>query len=200
MARLVGVLGGTFDPPHYGHLRLAGEARRMLLLDKVLWVVTAVPPHKPLAPVASIDTRLQLVRAALKDEQGFELSLADVERPAPHYAAGTMEWLRQRDPAAQFAYIMGSDSLIDLPTWHDPAGFLALCWRLAVLQRPGPKPDLATLEEALPGLGEKVVWVEATLVDVSASEIRRRVKQDLPYKHLMPPGVAKIIEDLGLYR
>lgn len=172
----------------------------MLLLDKVLWVVTAVPPHKPLAPVASIDTRLQLVRAALKDEQGFELSLADVERPAPHYAAGTMEWLRQRDPAAQFAYIMGSDSLIDLPTWHDPAGFLALCWRLAVLQRPGPKPDLATLEEALPGLGEKVVWVEATLVDVSASEIRRRVKQDLPYKHLMPPGVAKIIEDLGLYR
>ena len=199
MARLIGVFGGTFDPPHFGHLRLAGEARRTLLLEKVLWVVTTFPPLKPNPPVASIDLRLDMVRAALHREQAFELSLADVERPAPHYAVGTLEWLQAREPSAQFAYIMGSDSLINLPAWHEPQRFLDLCWRIAVLLRPGARPDMQALESVLPGLGAKVTWVEATLIDVSASEIRRRVKADLPYKHLVPPGVAGIIEESGVY-
>lgn len=199
MARLIGVLGGTFDPPHFGHLRLAGEARRTLLLEKVLWVVTTFPPLKPNPPIASIDLRLEMVRAALQGEQAFELSLADVERPAPHYAVGTLEWLRAHDPSAQFAYIMGSDSLSNLPAWHEPERFLGLCWRIAVLLRPGARPDMEALESALPGLSAKVTWVEATLIDVSASEIRRRVKADQPYRHLVPPGVAGIIEESGVY-
>jgi len=199
VARLIGVLGGTFDPPHFGHLRLAGEARRTLLLDKVLWVVTTFPPLKPNPPIASIDLRLEMVRAALRGEGGFELSMADVDRPAPHYAVGTLEWLRERDPSAQFVYIMGSDSLRNLPAWHDPQRFLDLCWRIAVLLRPGAKPDMAALEAVLPGLTAKVAWVEATLIDVSASEIRRRIKADQPFKHLVPPDVARIIEDSGVY-
>lgn len=199
MARLIGVFGGTFDPPHFGHLRLAGEARRTLLLEKVLWVVTTFPPLKPNPPVAPIDLRLDMVRAALHGEQAFELSLADVDRPAPHYAVGTLEWLQAREPSAQFAYLMGSDSLSNLPAWHEPRRFLDLCWRIAVLLRPGARPDLQALESVLPGLGAKVTWVEATLIDVSASEIRRRVKADLPYKHLVPPGVAGIIEESGVY-
>jgi nicotinate-nucleotide adenylyltransferase len=200
VARLIGVFGGTFDPPHFGHLRLAGEARRWLLLEKVLWVVTAVPPHKPDAPVAPVGVRLDMVRAALAGQVGFELSLADIDRPGPHYALGTLEWLRARDPGAEYVYIMGSDGLIDLPTWHDPVAFLAQCSRLAVLRRPGLKPDMEMLEAALPGVTDKVVWVEATLVDISASEIRRRVKADLPYRHLVPAAVADIIDRLGLYR
>ncbi len=199
MARLIGVFGGTFDPPHFGHLRLAGEARRTLLLEKVLWVVTTFPPLKPNPPVASIELRLEMVRAALRGEHGFELSLADVERPAPHFAVGTLEWLQARDPSAQFAYIMGSDSLSKLPDWHEPQRFLERCWRIAVLLRPGARPDMDGLESILPGLSAKVTWVEATLIDVSASEIRRRVKADLPYKHLVPPGVAGIIDESGVY-
>ncbi len=199
MARLIGVFGGTFDPPHFGHLRLAGEARRTLLLEKVLWVVTTFPPLKPNPPVASIELRLEMVRAALRGEHGFELSLADVERPAPHFAVGTLEWLQARDPSAQFAYIMGSDSLRKLPDWHEPQRFLERCWRIAVLLRPGARPDMDGLESILPGLSAKVTWVEATLIDVSASEIRRRVKADLPYKHLVPPGVAGIIDESGVY-
>ena len=199
MARLIGVLGGTFDPPHFGHLRLAGEARRTLLLDKVLWVVTTFPPLKPNPPTASIDLRLEMVRAALRGENGFELSMADVDRPAPHYAVGTLEWLRERNPSAQFAYIMGSDSLRNLPAWHEPQRFLDLCWRIAVLLRPGARPDMTALEAVLPGLTAKVAWVEATLIDVSASEIRRRIKADQPYRHLVPPDVVRIIEDSGVY-
>lgn len=200
MARLIGVFGGTFDPPHFGHLRLAGEARRTLLLEKVLWVVTAFPPLKPNPPIASIDLRLEMVRAALDGEPAFELSLADVDRPAPHYAVGTLEWLRARDPSAQFAYIMGSDSLSNLPAWHDPRRFLDLCWRLAVLLRPGARPDMAALEAELPGITAKVTWVEGTLIDVSASEIRRRVRADLPFRHLVPPKVAELIEASGVYQ
>jgi len=199
VARLIGVLGGTFDPPHFGHLRLAGEARRTLLLDKVLWVVTTFPPLKPNPPTASIDLRLEMVRAALRGENGFELSMADVDRPAPHYAVGTLEWLRERNPSAQFAYIMGSDSLRNLPAWHEPQRFLDLCWRIAVLLRPGARPDMTALEAVLPGLTAKVAWVEATLIDVSASEIRRRIKADQPYRHLVPPDVVRIIEDSGVY-
>ena len=199
MARLIGVFGGTFDPPHFGHLRLAGEARRKLLLEKVLWVVTTFPPLKPNPPVASIELRLDMVRAALRGEHGFELSLADVERPAPHFAVGTLDWLQARDPSAQFAYIMGSDSLSKLPDWHEPQRFLERCWRIAVLLRPGARPDMEGLESILPGLSAKVTWVEATLIDVSASEIRRRVKADLPYKHLVPPSVAGIIDKSGVY-
>jgi nicotinate-nucleotide adenylyltransferase len=200
MGGLIGVFGGSFDPPHYGHLRLAGEARRALGLDPVLWVVTASPPHKPAWPLSPINLRLEMVRAALEDQEGFELSLADVDRQQPHYAVGTIEWLQAKDPEARYVYVLGSDSLSDLPKWHQPQLLVSRVWRLGVLRRPGANPDLQALESAIPGIGNKVEWIEAPQIDISSREIRRRVREGLPYQHLLPPAVAALIEGHGLYQ
>lgn len=200
MAGLIGVFGGTFDPPHLGHLTLADEARATFGLKRVLWVVTAQPPHKPDEPVSPIDVRLAMVSASIAGDPGFELSRADVDRPGPHYAVDTMRWLDERMPGERWAYLMGEDSLRDLPTWHTPARFLDACTLLGVMRRPGVEEDLSELEGILPGLAAKLRFFEAPLVDVSASDVRRRVRDGLPYRYLVPTGVAEIIEHQDLYR
>ena len=150
MAGLIGVFGGTFDPPHYGHLILAEEARQALHLERVLWVVTSRPPHKPHQPVTAVDERLALVQAAIAGNPAFAISLADVERPAPHYAVGTLRWLQARHPDAGLVYLMGSNSLRDLPSWHAPQEFIEACTAVAVMRRPGAEVDLVRLERTHP--------------------------------------------------
>ena len=200
MAGLIGVFGGTFDPPHLGHLILADEARTALGLDQVLWVVTATPPHKPGEPISPVQVRLEMVSAAIAGNAAFELSRADIDRPGPHYAVDTLRWLSDRMSGARWAYLVGEDSLRDLPTWHTPARFLEACTLLGVMRRPGVEEDLGALERVLPGLAAKVRFFEAPLVGVSASDIRRRVKEGLPYRYLVPFQVAEIIEGQKLYR
>jgi nicotinate-nucleotide adenylyltransferase len=200
MAGLIGVFGGTFDPPHYGHLILAEEARHALHLEQVLWVVTARPPHKPRQPVTPVDVRLALVQAAIAGNPAFALSLADVERPAPHYAVGTLYWLQARHPEAGLVYLMGSDSLRDLPNWHAPREFIEACTAIAVMRRPGAEVDLVRLERLVPGLRLRVRYFDAPLLSLSAQEVRRRVHAGRSYRYLVPPAVADLIAELGLYR
>lgn len=200
MAGLIGVFGGTFDPPHVGHLILADEGQAALGLEKVLWVVTGVPPHKPDAPLSHLEVRLRMVRAAIAGNAAFEISRADIDRPAPHYAVGTMAWLRERMPGAHFVYLIGSDSLRDLPAWHTPSEFLSACAALGLMHRPGAKVDLAALETQIPGLAEKVRIFEAPLVGVSGRDIRERVRTGAPYRYLVPQAVAEIILEERLYR
>ncbi len=200
MAGLIGVFGGTFDPPHLGHLVLADEAYHALALEKVLWVVTGDPPHKPGMPITPVEHRLAMVQAAIAGDDRFELSRADVDRPGPHYAEGTLRWLQERLPGIPLAYLMGADSLRDLPDWHQPERFLARCDRLGVMRRPGIDVDLQALEARLPGVAAKVRFFDAPLIGVSARGLRRRISHGLPHRYLLPTEVLEYIETKGLYR
>lgn len=200
MAGLIGVFGGTFDPPHLGHLILAEGARSAFDLERVVWVVTGSPPHKPSRPITPVAIRVAMVDAAIQGNEAFEVSRADVDRPPPHYAVGTLEWLASRHAGANFVYLVGEDSLRDLPTWHNPQQLLAACAMLGVMRRPGVQYDLGLLQASLPGLMEKLRFYEAPLIGISGQEIRRRVRQGISYRYLVPDSVADIIEREGLYR
>jgi len=195
----LGVFGGTFDPPHYGHLHLVRAAQTQLALDKVLWVVTADPPHKQSSPLSPLADRLAMVEAIIADQPAYEISRVDIDRPGPHWAADTVRLLSGQHPADQLIYLMGGDSLRDLPTWGRPLEFLAHC-ALGVLRRPGDAFDLSTLEAQLPGLTAKVQFVEAELQPVASHLIRRRVQAGESVTGLVPPAVAKIIFKRQLYR
>ncbi len=200
MDGLVGVLGGTFDPPHIGHLVLADVGKWALNLEKVIWVVTAQPPHKPDAPISSIEDRIAMVEMAIGDDPAFELSHADIDRPGPHYAIDTLRWLADRYSGIHFAYLMGADSLMDLPTWHDPMGFLEICGVLGVMRRPGVEVDMQELELELPGVTGKVTFFNAPLIGCSGQDIRHRVRNREPFRYLLPQGIVEFIEEKGLYR
>ncbi len=201
MARLrLGVFGGTFDPPHHGHLALAEAARRELHLDRVLWVLTPAPPHKTDRRITPLHDRLAMLQAALLNRPEFVLSHVEIDRPPPYYAVDTMRLLRLQFPGAWLAYLMGADSLRDLPHWHAPRDFVAACDALGVVRRPGVTVDLSALEAALPGDRAKIRFVEAPLLDIAASDIRRRVRAGESIVSLVPPPVAALIADRGLYR
>ncbi len=195
-----GLFGGTFDPPHIAHLILAAEAHAQLRLDRVFWVVTPQPPHKVDQPLSPWPVRVRLVQAAIADNPAFELSLVEGERPGPHYAVDTLRIMRQRHPEAQWVYLMGGDSLASLPRWHRPHDFVALCDEIGVLRRPEDRVDLEALERHLPGLRAKVRFLHTPRLDIAASDIRRRVAQGHPYRYFVHPGVAWLIEALGLYQ
>jgi nicotinate-nucleotide adenylyltransferase len=196
----IGIFGGTFDPPHIGHQILAAEAAAQLGLERVLWVLTPTPPHKLGRCISPDRDRLRLVGAAVAGNPLFEVSTIEFERPGPHFASDTLGALALRYPGAHFIYLMGGDSLRDLPTWHEPLVFLERCAGVGVMRRPGDAVDLAALERVLPGVRAKVSFVEAPLVDISASDIRVRAANGRPYRYLVPAAVFRIIEKLQLYR
>lgn len=198
-ATRLGLLGGTFDPPHNGHLLLARAARAQLNLDLVLWVVTADPPHKQERQITPVADRLDLVAAAIAGEPAFAISRVDVDRPGPHWAADTVALLQAEFPNAELFYLMGGDSLRDLPTWGRPREFVSCC-TLGVLRRPGDEVDLASLEQKIPGLTERLRFVDVPPLNIASHEVRQRVRAGQPIDQLVPPAVARLIEDRGLYR
>lgn len=198
MGRL-GIFGGTFDPPHLGHLILAAEAQSQLGLELVLWVLTAGPPHKPEQPLAALQHRLDMLTAAIGDNPLFQVSRVDIDRPAPYYAVDTVRLLAQAYPGKELVYLMGGDSLHDLPTWHQPHQFVDACGGIGVMRRPGDQVDLENLDKLLPGILEKISFVEAPLLEISSSEIRSRVSQGRPFRYYLPPAVYAIIQDRKIY-
>jgi nicotinate-nucleotide adenylyltransferase len=146
----IGIFGGTFDPPHIGHLVLAAEAHKQLGLDRLLWVLTPDPPHKQGRSIAPLDHRLAMVKLAIADDPQFELSTVELTRPGPHYALDTVQILAGQNPGADLVYLMGGDSLRDLPTWHRPADFISACHRIGVMRRPEDAVDLVALEKTCP--------------------------------------------------
>lgn len=200
MQQRIGIFGGTFDPPHLGHMILAAEAVDQLHLDRLLWVLTPDPPHKRGCRIASWEDRLQLVMAALGDDPAFELSRVDIDRPGPHYTLDTVRLLAQANPDAALIYLIGGDSLHDLPNWHQPQAFLEACDELGVMRRPGDAVDMTVLEAQLPGLTAKVRFIDAPLLEISSREIRERIHSGHPYRYYLPPAVFEIIRQRGLYR
>jgi nicotinate-nucleotide adenylyltransferase len=196
----IGIFGGTFDPPHLGHLILAAEARAQLGLERLLWVLTPDPPHKQGQSIAPLEQRLEMVRLAIGEDAQFEISDVELNRPGPHYALDTVQLLSAQNPAAKLVYLMGGDSLRDLPTWHRPAEFVAACDLIGVMRRPGAEIDQASLEKSLPGLGAKVRFVEAPLLDIAARDIRRRIAEGRPFRYFLPERVYEYILRNSLYQ
>jgi nicotinate-nucleotide adenylyltransferase len=196
----MGIFGGTFDPPHLGHLILAAEARTQLGLERLLWVLTPDPPHKQGQSITPLAERLEMVRLAIANDPQFEISSVEMNRPGPQYAQDTISLLAAEYPRMKLVYLMGGDSLRTLPTWHRPADFVSACSLIGVMRRPGDTIELATLEESLPGLSAKVRFVEAPLLDIAAREIRARIAEGRPFRYFLPEKVYEFIESHGLYR
>ncbi len=199
-AARLGIFGGSFDPPHLGHLILASEAMDQLHLSKVLWVVTLDPPHKRGQPLTPLDLRLEMVRAAIEDNPAFEISRAEIDRPGPHFAYETVRLLAQQYPGTELVYLIGGDSLRDLPAWRDPQALLAGVAALGVLRRPRTRIDLAKLEEKIPGLSVKIEFIRAPQLEISSSQVRRRAAGGGPFRYYLPEKVYQIICEHQLYR
>jgi nicotinate-nucleotide adenylyltransferase len=195
----LGIFGGTFDPPHIGHLILAADAQAQLGLERVLFVLTSNPPHKTGRLITPIKDRLALLQAALDDDPNFELSHVDIDRPPPHYAVDTVRLLREQKPGSALVYLMGGDSLADLPTWHRPQEFVQACDTIGVMCRPGRAVDLEALDSKLPGLKERVRFIQAPMLAISSSELRQRMAQGQTFRYYLPPAVYQLIRKRGLY-
>jgi len=196
----LGVFGGTFNPPHHGHLILASEACDQAKLDKVLWVLTPLSPFKQEQVLPPVDIRLNMLRAAVNKDSRFEISFIDINRPAPHFASETMQLLRRAHPDAELFYIMGADSLSDLPAWHAPQEFLSACDGLLVMHREQEEVMIGSLEDSLPGITPKIHLLASPVVDISSREIRERIGQKRSVRYLLPDGVLSIIEENRLYQ
>jgi nicotinate-nucleotide adenylyltransferase len=189
----LGVFGGTFDPPHVGHVSLTRELQESGAFDEILWIPVGVPPHKPVNPLTSPKLRMEMVRAAIDGCAHQSVSDSELLREGPSYTVETLRALRSECPEATPVLIIGSDQFAELAGWHEAEEVVRFA-DVCVLPRGGL--ELATV---LPPLS--VVWSVADVspVDVSSSGVRRRVREGRPYRHLVPAGVAYIIERESLY-
>jgi len=196
----IGIYGGTFDPPHLGHLILADEARNQLQIDRLLWVLAAHPPHKQQQEVSPLSQRLELIRAAIASEPCFELSTVDIDRAGPHYALDTVRIISAQFPGEEITYIMGGDSLRDLPNWHMPLQLMQACTWIGVMRRPDDDVHLTTLEKCLPGISAKVMFLDAPRLEISSSQIRLRIAEGRPFRYYLPVPVFDLVVQRGYYR
>ena len=196
----IGVFGGTFDPPHLGHMILAMEAYSQLKLDRLLWVLTPDPPHKRGQEISPIRQRLALSQAALRSEPLFELSRVEIDRPGPHFVSDTMHILNGQYPDDELIYLIGGDSLHDLPNWDRPREFIQACHALGVMRRPDDEVNLPWLEEQLPGLTSKLRFIDVPLLEISSKQIRQRISDGMPYRYYLLPQVYTLICKRGCYR
>ncbi len=197
----LGILGGTFDPIHNGHLELAQAVAQSLALPMVVFVPVGDPPHKQRQPITPAAHRLRMVELALAERPKFAVSRVDVDRPGPHYSVDTVRLLRGKyNVAAEDCYfILGADTLMGLPSWYKPGQLLELC-RLAVVHRPGYHPNLSLLAKRLPGVRAKITWVAMPDVFISATAVRHRVAQGLSIAQYVPARVARYIAQHNLYK
>ena len=194
----VGVMGGTFDPIHVGHLAVAEEAREALGLEAVLFVPAGVPPHKSIGGVSSVEHRVGMVELAIADNPAFRLSRVEVDRAGPSWTVDTLELLRQAHP--ELVLILSAETLAGLPGWHDPARLFALA-QVAIVPRPGHEPpDDAWLDRHFPGARSRVTRLDGPRLMLSSTAIRDRVAARRSIRYLVPDAVARYIGDHGLYQ
>jgi nicotinate-nucleotide adenylyltransferase len=194
----VGILGGTFDPIHHGHLVIAEEAREALGLERVLLVPASSPPHKPGRPVTDAAHRLAMVELAIAGNPAFAASRIEVERGGASYSLDTLEALRD-EGVEQPWFILSTEALAGFPAWREPDRILSLC-RLAVVPRGGyDQLDRAWVAERFPGLEERVTFLSGPLLPISGSVVRRRAAAGRSVRYLVPDAVARYIADHQLY-
>lgn len=195
----IGIFGGTFDPPHLGHLILACEVYVQLNLDRLLWMLTPDPPHKELLKISALKHRKEMVRLAIEDNDNFELSLVEAERPGPHYSVDTVKIIRERNLDAEIIYLMGGDSLRNLHTWHRPVDFIAACDEIGVMRRPDAEIDSLSLANTLSGLKSKLRIVNAPKLEISSRDIRHRIRAGFPIRYYLLREVNEYILGEKLY-
>ena len=194
----IGVLGGTFDPIHIGHLIIAEEARTRLGLAEVLFVPAGQPWLKQDRDVTSALHRVEIVRRGIADNPDFKLSTLEVDRSGPSYTVDTLEALQdQLSSETSLFFILGRDTLAEVPLWKEPRKVIQLC-RLVVPPRLGSR-DLRHLEEAIPGLLERVIQLDMPVIGISSSEIRQRVARGLSIRYLVPPEVEEYVTEQRIY-
>ncbi|HET9589057.1 MAG TPA: nicotinate-nucleotide adenylyltransferase [Anaerolineales bacterium] len=196
----IGLFGGTFDPPHLGHLILASEAKYQLELTRLLWTLTPEPPHKEGQPITPVEHRLAMVNLAIGDNPSFELSRIELDRPGPHYTLDTIKLLAEQIPDAEIIPVIGGDSLNDLPTWYHPQELIYAAHWIGVMRRPGETTNLQALERELPGITSKVHYVDAPLLEIASREIRSRIAEGRPFRYYLPQAVYEYIRAQHLYR
>ena len=194
----IGILGGTFDPIHNGHLAVTEEVRARLNLAEIVFVPAGQPWLRPNRPVASAEHRVRMVLLAIKAKDYLKLSTIEIERGGPTYTVDTIAELQgQLGAENKLYFILGWDNLAELPQWKEPTRLVRMC-QLVAVPRPGyPQPDLKALEELIPGIS--VIFLDKPEIDISASAIRERVARGLPVRHLVPEAVEKYIQENKLY-
>ena len=196
----IGVLGGTFDPVHIGHLSVAEEVTARLNLAEILFVPAGQPWLKVDSPVSAAEHRVQMVRLAIADKPYFKLSTMEVERAGPTYTVDTIAELKAQFGAEdELFFILGWDSLAELLQWHEPSRLIKMCQLVAVPRVGYSVPDLNSLEAAIPGISQSIILLDTPQIDISASAIRDRVAQGLSIHHLVPEPVNRYIKQHKLY-
>jgi nicotinate-nucleotide adenylyltransferase len=190
----IGVFGGTFDPPHVGHLLLASDAREALRLDRLIFVPASTQPFKAGAPpVASPQDRLEMVRLAVADDAGYMVDDAEIARKGLSFTVDTLEQLSKRNPGAELFLLLGEDALAGVEQWRNPGRIRELA-TLAVMRRSGPEGS------GVSAIATGVATVSARRVDVSSTEIRDRLRAGKSIKGFVPESVERFIAARGLYR
>jgi nicotinate-nucleotide adenylyltransferase len=195
----VGILGGSFNPPHLGHLVMAQEAHAQLGLDRVVLMPARLPPHKRLRDDPGPEARLELCRAAVAGDGRFEVSRLELDREGPSYTVDTLRQIHAGSPGDELTFIVGGDVAVGLPEWREPEAVLALA-TIAVAEREGiSRRRIAERVATLRG-GDRLRFFDMPRLDISSSEIRRRVQEGRPIRYLVPDAVARIIAARGYYR
>ena len=195
----LGIFGGTFNPPHIGHMIMAETAADSLHFDKVLFVPAADPPHKSGVPRASVEHRIKMVQLAIAGHPKFGLSRMDVDRPGPHYAADMLSLFKEDYPDAELYFLMGSDSLRDLLTWARPKEIIEQC-KIVVMNRPVTPPDMDALKAALPDLEQRMITVPSPEVDISSTNIVARLQNGQSVRYRVLDVVLEYINEHKLYQ
>lgn len=197
MTRRVGLMGGTFDPVHHGHLVAAEEVRYAFDLDTVVFVPAGHPWQKADGDVTPAELRYEMTRLATAGEPAFEVSRIEIEREGPTFTVDTLREYRRCTPQAELFFITGSDAILQILSWKDADEALRLATFVAVTR---PTHDLAALETLAPELRSRIAVLEIPALAISSTDIRRRVAERRPIRYLVPDAVASFIDEHGLYR
>ena len=201
--RHIGLLGGTFDPIHYGHLVIAEEVVAVLHLDEMVFIPAGQPPHKSGHSVTAVEHRVAMLELAIASNPHFAISLVDVERSGPSYTVETLQRLREEwGTNVALYFVIGWDSLEELPLWYDPIGILEQLTYLVAARRPGYLEEpgyIEQLEARLPGIKQRLLVIPVPQLAISATELRQRVAEGRPIKYQTPEAVERYITEHNLY-
>lgn len=198
----LGIIGGSFDPIHYGHLLLAETCREQCRLDRVWFQPAAVPPHKQAELLTAAEHRIEMVKLAIAGHEAFELSTLEIQRGGISYTVDTLAAIQEEQPDAELFFLMGGDSLRDLPTWREPQRICELAVPVVVSRNGSPPPDFDSLADLVSPQRLEVIrqhQVAMPIIELSSTDIRCRVAADESIRYQTPRAVEKYIETHGLY-
>ncbi|MFA5867500.1 MAG: nicotinate-nucleotide adenylyltransferase [Actinomycetota bacterium] len=189
----LGLMGGSFNPIHYGHLTAAEEAIARFNLDKIIFIPCGKPPHKDVSALAPAEDRYLMTAIAIANDPRFEVSRYEIDKPGPSYTIDTMRHFKEELPDTEFYFITGADAALELDTWREPEQIYKY-GHLIGATRPGYTVDKA------PAVAERVIWMEIPALGVSSTDIRQRLRDNLPVTNLLPAGVLEYIKSRSLYQ